>query len=150
MHSGTNLTMKRLPHLIIIDGDLNISEVIRAATKDLDLQWTIESYPNIDVAMHLLDGTLVPMHNADIMLVDSTIPNMAAFDFLFCAKKHPQYKEVPIIVVSNDENNNGRDISYHFNANAYCQMPCTSEEVKTFVKALHTFWMDKYPISQRF
>ncbi|XOV78133.1 MAG: hypothetical protein ACFHVJ_14440 [Aestuariibacter sp.] len=134
--------MKQHQLIVVFDGQQKIAEKLQHAIPDLELPWRIESHDNLESAFQLLEVNL-EQHSPspDLILVDATLPNLAAFDFLYCAKKHSFFQDIPIILLGDNSDKDKRSICYHFHGNAFCKMPDTPAETYSLAKCLNDFWM---------
>lgn len=136
--------VKMIKHqlVVVFDGQQNVTQKLKSSCSELALNWDICSYHNLESVFQLLevDLTNIP-ESPSLILVDATLPNMAGFDFLYCAKRHPRFKHIPIILLGESDNHNNRSICYHFRGNAYCKMPETASEAQSLALSIDEIWM---------
>ncbi len=84
----------------------------------------------------------LPMQNIDLVITDLNMPNMDGFEFIKSLRENPQYKELPIIILSSlsDEVNKakGRELGVH----AYLVKPFSLERIQYEVSKFIS-WTDE-------
>jgi CheY-like chemotaxis protein len=85
-------------HLLLVEDDAGLRATMRQAL--VDDGWTITEAENGRVALNRV-GEHVP----DAIVLDLTMPEMDGFEFLEEFRKHPEWRTVPVLVVT------GRDLT---------------------------------------
>ena len=90
--------MEKKKTILAIDDNLMQFEIFQ---KMLGREYDVRTANSASTALHFLNGD-----EADVILLDISMPNISGFEFLYDIRKIPSYMNTPIIIVSG---NTGED-----------------------------------------
>lgn len=76
----------------------------------------------------------------DIILLDLHISGVNGEEILMELKRHPELKQIPVLVITSSDAAEDIARAYQLNANAYLQKPDTAEEFADLAQAIEDFW----------
>lgn len=115
----------------IVDDDEEMTNAIRLMLELLDCQAT--GFLNArSAAQALLAGK-----RPDLMLLDINMPEVSGLDLLEFLRRRPEWKELPIVMLSSEAADVTVDKALEMGADGYVMKPVTLEEIeKTLNEAL--------------
>ncbi len=113
----------------IVDDDEEMTNAIRLMLDLLDCQAT--GFLNArSAAQALLAGK-----RPDLMLLDINMPEVSGLDLLEFLRRRPEWKELPIVMLSSEAADVTVDKALEMGADGYVMKPVTIEEIE---KAMNT------------
>ena len=108
----------------LVDDD---EEMIRAIALMLKmLECEVTSFHNArSAAQRLLTGK-----NPELLILDINMPDVSGLDFLEFLRRRPEWKELPIIMLSSESADSTVDQALKLGADAYIMKPVTIEELE--------------------
>lgn len=76
----------------------------------------------------------------DLVLLDLGLPGISGFDVLSALKQDERLKLIPVVVISNSEQQQDLVRAYRDAANAYVVKPANLDELRRVVQDTVTFW----------
>ncbi len=111
-------------HILHVEDDPNDAFLVRRALTQCLGGWTIQCVADGDQAVEYLSGigdyadrNRYPL--PDLVLLDLKLRSMHGFDLLAWARAHPQFRRLPIIVLSGSTNETDRVCAYELGASLY-------------------------------
>jgi CheY-like chemotaxis protein len=83
--------------ILVVDDDEDDLEIIDDAFKEIGYQMEVKKFNNGKALLHYLDS-IEPDLYPSLIVLDNTLPELDAIDILSLLKKHPTYKEIPVVV----------------------------------------------------
>jgi DNA-binding response OmpR family regulator len=121
-------------HIWIIDDDEEMSHAIGLMLKMLDCEVTL-FHTARSAAQTLLTGK-----TPHLLILDINMPEISGLDLLEFLRRRPEWKELPIVVLSSETADEAVDQALQLGADAYVVKPVTVEELE---KAMTTA-LDKH------
>lgn len=118
--SGVSLAGRR-GHLLIVDDDRDVCEAGRSALEDAGYVVT-EAHNGADALIKLSQMAL-----PQLILLDSTVPQLNGPDFLREMLHDPTYSRIPVVVVSGSPL--GREVAAAMGADGYLKKPVAPGEL---------------------
>jgi CheY-like chemotaxis protein len=81
-------------------------------------------------------GRLLP----DLILLDLKMPGVSGLDVLRFMREDPQLRVIPVVVLTTSGRDEDVLQAYYFGANEYVTKPVRSEDFRTKVRAIPTYW----------
>ena len=118
-------------HIWIVDDDEDMNRAIELMLKILDCEVT--TFHNArSVVQTLLTGK-----RPELLLLDINMPEVSGLDVLEFLRRRPEWKELPIIMLSSDAAESMVDKALEMGADSYLMKPVTIEELeKAMVTAI--------------
>lgn len=118
-----------MKHVWIIDDDEEMSHAIGLMLNLLDCDTT--SFLNVRSAVQRLLTGKVP----DLLILDINLPEVSGLDMLEFLRRRPEWKHLPIVVLSSEAADMVVDRALELGADSYVMKPVTIEELE---KAMST------------
>ncbi len=112
----------------IIDDDEEMGRAIGLMLKLLDCEATL--FFNARTAVQVLLTGKRP----ELMIVDINMPEVSGLDLIEFLRRRPEWKEMPIIVLSSEAADTMIDKALRFGADTYVMKPATIEELEKAMK----------------
>ncbi len=112
----------------IIDDDEEMGRAIGLMLKLLDCEATL--FFNARTAVQLLLTGKKP----ELMIVDINMPEVSGLDLIEFLRRRPEWKEMPIIVLSSETADTMIDKAIKLGADTYVMKPATIEELEKAMK----------------
>ena len=75
----------------------------------------------------------------EFILCDLEMPLMNGFQFLKAAKNNPEYKDLPIVILTSRDSDKHRQLATELGASAYLVKPCPEQElIGTITKVMQS------------
>ncbi len=113
----------------IVDDDEEMAKAIRMMLELLDCQAT--GFLNArSAAQALLAG-----RRPDLLLLDINMPEVTGLDLLEFLRRRPEWKELPIVMLSSEAADVTVDKALEMGADGYVMKPVTIEEIEKAIAA---------------
>lgn len=76
----------------------------------------------------------LPYHKFDVIITDINMPDINGLELINFIKKHPQYKDIPIIIISTEKSNEDKQKGLALGVFAYISKPFTPEQLSDTLK----------------
>jgi CheY-like chemotaxis protein len=120
-------------HIWIVDDDEEMTRAMGLMLRMLDCEVTA-FHSARPAAQTLLTGK-----TPDLLILDINMPEISGLDMLEFLRRRPEWKNLPIIVLSSETADETVETALKLGANAYVTKPVTLEELeKAMATALHT------------
>lgn len=121
-------------HVWIIDDDEEMSHAIGLMLNLLEFDTT--SFLNVRSAVQRLLAGKVP----DLIILDINLPEVSGLDMLEFLRRRPEWKGLPIVVLSSEAADAVVDKALELGADSYVMKPATIEELE---KAMATAFSNR-------
>ena len=108
----------------LVDGDEEMIRAIGLMLKMLDCEVT--SFHNARSAAQ----TLLTGRRPEVLILDINMPEVSGLDLLEFLRRRPEWKDLPIIMLSSESAGNTVDQALKLGADAYIMKPVTIEELE--------------------
>lgn len=130
-----------LPVVLAIEdnpGDVRlIKEGVAAADPEIELR--VQN--NGSQAIEWLTDETQSRERLGLILLDLNLPGKSGFDVLQAVREGPQYRGMPVVVVSSSEDPADVRRVYERSANAYVTKPADPDEYVQMIVAAVRFWV---------
>lgn len=76
-----------------------------------------------------------------IVLLDLRLPKVDGIDVLRAARRHPVWKQVPIVIVTTSRENSDISVAYELGVNSYIVKPVDFDAFAEVVKNIKLYWL---------
>jgi CheY-like chemotaxis protein len=130
-----------------IDDDPNDTELLRVATRRAGVPFVLHNVEDADQAVAYLSGQGIYADRLRyqppaLILLDLKMPRATGFEILKWIRAHPEWKQVPVVVLSGSELQEDVRQAYAFGANSYLVKPLGLEALVSLVKSINTVWLE--------
>jgi two-component system response regulator len=100
------------------------------------------AYDGEEALMVLRNSMCFPFNrNPDFILLDLGLPRVSGQEVLVKIKENPNFRHIPVLILTNSKVETDFNISIANDASAYLNKPGTFEEFKLFVRGIEEFWL---------
>ena len=108
----------------IVDDDEEMSRAIGLMLKMLDCE--VMTFHNVRSAVQILLTGKTP----ELLILDINMPEVSGLDLLEFLRRRPEWKELPIIMLSSESADSAVDRALALGADAYIMKPVTIQELE--------------------
>ena len=76
----------------------------------------------------------------DLILLDLEMPRMNGHEVLAIVKEHPDWKRIPVIIMTNSNKEKDIFMAYDHHANCYVTKPLDTKKFLEAVRSIEDFW----------
>lgn len=77
----------------------------------------------------------------DLLLLDLNLPRLNGLEVLARVKNHPDWKRIPVIILTSSESEEDVEKSYEHHANCFITKPIAFDSFVSVVKSIESFWL---------
>ncbi len=92
------------------------------------------------IAILRKEGEYSQVTTPDMILLDLNLPQMSGQDVLKIIKEDPNFRHIPVIILSSSKAEQDVVKSYNLHANGYVIKPISLEEFNKVIQKLGAFW----------
>ncbi len=115
-------------NVLIVEDSRAMRGLIRATVEQMQGFSTHEAGSGFDALKAL------PKHRYDLIITDINMPDINGLELINFVKGHPQYKDIPLIVVSTEKSEEDRKRGISLGASGYVVKPFKGSELQELVK----------------
>ena len=126
--------------------------LIEEALEDVNIQDVTLNYVKNGIETMKYLKQIVPYENKqrpDLLLLDLNMPQMNGHEVLEQIKSNPLLKTLPVIILSNSQNENDIEKSYANHANCYITKPSDYNAFKEVLKLIEKHWLKTAKLPKR-
>jgi CheY-like chemotaxis protein len=132
-------------NVLLVDDDPNHALLVRFGFQKLGLGNSLHVVDSGESAIQYLSGQarfhdrkLFPLPN--MILTDLKMPAIDGFEFLIWLRAHPQWAEVPTVVMSSSDESNDVRKAYALGANSFVVKPAELGELTRLIEVILKYW----------
>lgn len=122
-------------NLLLIDDDEDDQELFIEAAREISEEIKITVVPDASIALDKLTAKSV---TADVIFSDLNMPKMNGQQFLLEIKKHPDLKDIPVIIFSTSSHSHTIQLVKDFGAHEFITKPGLFNELVSTLRRLLT------------
>ncbi len=128
--------------LLVEDNKADI-RLIQEALKNSSLTYHLETVRDGVAAMAYLqqEGEYAAALRPDLIILDLNLPKKDGREVLAEIKTNPQFKRIPVIVLTTSKNEDDVHQSYDLNANCFITKSRNLSQLFTIVRRIEEFWL---------
>jgi two-component system, chemotaxis family, response regulator Rcp1 len=88
------------------------------------------------------EGEYAQATRPDLILLDLNLPRMNGFEVLDVIKEDPEFKRIPVVILTTSQAEQDIVRSYDLHANAYVTKPVDLDQFIKVIKAIEDFWLE--------
>lgn len=117
--------------------------LVREAISSLSVPSRLHVVGNGAEALSFLDrnGEYLSCPQPDMILLDLNLPVMDGREALRHIKSNPDWKKIPVVVLSMSDADEDIDASYELAANCYIVKPLDMESFRNVIRTIDDFWL---------
>jgi two-component system, chemotaxis family, response regulator Rcp1 len=78
----------------------------------------------------------------DLVLLDLRLPRMSGQEVLLAIKEHPEWKRIPVVIMTASDDEKDILRAYDHHANCYVTKPIDIDEFMDAVRSIEEFWLN--------
>jgi len=131
-------------HILVVEDSPGDARLILEAFKDSKLKTKISVTTDGVEALSFLkkEGRYEGVERPDIILLDLNLPRKDGRELLDEIKNDPDFKAIPVLVLTTSNSQDDILGSYERHANSYITKPADIDEFMDVVKSVESFWFD--------
>ncbi|NIP99016.1 MAG: response regulator [Nitrospinaceae bacterium] len=130
--------------ILVVDDDEDDFLLIQEALKEAQMGSQVHWLNDGELILPFLESrdrqSPEPEARIGLILLDLNLPKKDGFEILKDIKDHPDFKKIPVIVMSTSKAEPDVVASYDLGANSYIQKPARFSDFVRLVKALNQYW----------
>jgi CheY-like chemotaxis protein len=115
------------PLLLVVDDDLDDLEFIRDTIRKIPAPPNTLYFTNGEELLHFLSGRSLPLKHIFITL-DINLPGLNGIELLAILKKNPNYKDIPVSMVTTSSLEDHKNQSKEFGAKYFFTKPVSPNQ----------------------
>lgn len=131
--------MKTNRHILVIDDDYLDVMTLKRAFKEAEVTNPLVVASNGEEALVYLRNLENP--KPSLIVLDLNTPRMNGLEFLQIIKADPQWRRIPVIVLTTSNHEHDRQQSYEFSVAGYIVKPMDYDAFVQIVKTIAAYWM---------
>src|SRR3990172_4849002 len=117
-------------NVLIVEDSRAMRGLIRATVEQMQGLATFEAGSGFDALKPL------PTRRFDLIITDINMPDINGLELISFVKGHPQYKDIPLIVVSTERSEEDRKRGLSLGASGYIVKPFKGGELQDLVRTV--------------
>jgi len=118
------------PSILIVEDSSTMRALIASTLEDLG------DYDITEAASGFEALKILPARQFDLIITDINMPDINGLELVHFVKKHPTYKETPLIIVTTEKSAEDRKKGMALGADTYITKPFEAEDLQAAVKTL--------------
>lgn len=118
------------PSILIVEDSSTMRALIASTLEDLGDCDITEAASGFEALK------ILPARQFDLIITDINMPDINGLELVNFVKKHPTYKETPLIIVTTEKSAEDRKKGMALGADTYITKPFETEDLQSAVKAL--------------
>ncbi len=86
-------------------------------------------------------GRYATVPHPDLILLDLHMPRMDGHEVLAIVKEHPQWKRIPVVVMTSSDTEKDILLAYDRHANCYVTKPIDMDKFLEAIRSIEDFWL---------
>ncbi len=135
-------TIPRSLHILLVEDNEGDVRLIKEAFSESKIEKNFSVARDGEDALNFLyaKAQYSSRIRPDIILLDINLPKKNGFEVLEKIKNDPEFKRIPVIMLSSSSSEEHVTKSYDLNANCYVTKPVDFDEYTQAVKIIEDFW----------
>lgn len=138
--------MEQSDLVMLAEDDENDAILIQRAFLKLQIKNPFYRVKNGDDAIAYLEGTGVYEDRKRfpppfLLLLDLKLPNRSGFEVLDWIRRHPNFKRLPVVILTASNQLDDINRAYEKNANSYLIKPPRFEDMKELIRKIGEYWL---------
>jgi CheY-like chemotaxis protein len=129
------------PILLIEDNQLDI-DLTRRAFEKSNLLHPLQFARDGEEALAYIQQWEAGAETPVLILLDLKIPKINGLDVLTRLKSHPQFKRIPVIVLTTSDEEKDIQAAYERGTNAYIVKPVNFDKFTQIIAQIQQFWCE--------
>lgn len=124
-------------YILIVEDSPEDYQITLRALRKAGMKTPVHHCEDGDCALDFLEQNAL---RPSLILLDLNLPGTDGREALSIIKTNPALKKIPVVILSNSNNEIDVETCYEVGANAYIQKPTDHDEFIAVVKSINTYW----------
>jgi len=132
----------RLLHFLLVEDDADHAYLVRRSMMKAGLSNSLDHVGDGAEALKYL-GREQPYHDRrrpDMVLLDLKLPKVDGHEVLAYIKSSPNFKTIPVVVLTTSDAETDRAKAYEHHANSYIVKPLDGDGFRAVIEHLNLYW----------
>jgi two-component system, chemotaxis family, response regulator Rcp1 len=140
--TGMNFGGRRI-EILLVEDEAGSAETTMEALRDSRIPNRIHWVEDGEEAITFLrrKDSYAAVPRPDLILLDLNMPRMNGHEVLAIIKQHPDWKRIPVIVMTTSEREEDILRAYDRHANCYVTKPMDPEKFREAIHSIEDFWL---------
>jgi len=141
----------RVEILLVEDSPADVG-LVREALLELGAEHQLHVVQDGDDALAFVQGQGKYMSSPrpDLVLLDINLPGKSGFDVLQEIKEHPEFRLLPVVILSSSRAKKDVEKAYRLCANGYVAKPRELDDFYRVIRNIYIFWMTTAELPQAY
>jgi CheY-like chemotaxis protein len=129
--------------ILLVEDNADEAEITTAALRDGKLRNRVHWVEDGEQALTFLrrQGAYASAPRPDLILLDLNMPRMGGLEVLALVKEHPDWKRIPVIIMTSSDAEKDVKSAYNRHANCYITKPIDLDKFMDAVRKIENFWL---------
>jgi len=137
-----NSTIKPI-EILLVEDDVDNAELTMETLREGRVRNRIRWVEDGEEAMAVLrrEGAHASAPRPDLILLDLQMPRMSGLEVLAEIKQHPDWKRIPVVIMTSSNAEKDLLAAYDRHANCYITKPLDMDKFMEVVRSIEDFWL---------
>jgi chemotaxis family two-component system response regulator Rcp1 len=138
------MTMRGRPiEILLVEDNADEAEMTMEALKDGRISNRIHWVEDGEAAISFFrrDARHHSAPRPDLVLLDLNMPRMSGLEVLTMIKQHPDWRRVPVVIMTSSDNERDIVAAYDRHVNCYVTKPIDMDKFIEVVRSIEDFWL---------
>ena len=126
-------------HILMAEDEENDIEFTRKAFQEAKINNNFSVVRDGDEVFPFLEN--LENGEVDLILLDLNMPKVSGIEVLEKLKSHPEFKKIPVVILTSSNSDDDILRSYEAHANCYIRKPVGYQEFGEIIKSIEDFWL---------
>ena len=139
-----NTTNQRLINILICEDNPGDVYIIKNALENSSSNYDLHHVDNGEAALDYLQkiGKYQNVSRPDLILLDLNLPRKHGFEVLQEIKTHPDFKTIPVIILTSSKSDQDILKSYELFGSCFVTKPFNFEDFSNAMQDIEKFWLN--------
>ncbi len=130
-------------NILLVEDNSDHADLIIMALRENDIDYEVYVVYNAERALEFLDrkGEYTEAPFPSLILLDIKLPGMSGIELLARIKNNPDWRSIPVVMLTTSANDKDIVESYGFGANSYVIKPVEFERFVEVLRDLKIYWL---------
>ena len=128
--------------ILHVEDNLQLAEIVKSAFDHFGFRGTMIAVPSVGAAMDLLNERARNRNPLSLIITDMQLPDGTGLDVIREVKTNPAWRMIPVIVLSNRDDENIVNDAYALGANSYTPKIPESKGLLESLQSFYQYWLE--------
>lgn len=129
--------------VLLVEDEAEAAETTMSALRDGRIRNRVHWVEDGEEGLSFLrrEGRHAAAPRPDLVLLDLNMPRMNGHEVLAIIKQHPDWKRIPVVIMTSSDSEKDVRLAYDHHANCYVTKPLDFEKFLEVVRHIEDFWL---------